>query len=81
MSAAREMRFTGGAFDQRKMEARHDILVYTTDPFKEGTEVSGPIDITLYVSSDAKDTDFSVKLIDVAIRTALLITWMRLFSG
>jgi putative CocE/NonD family hydrolase len=55
-----------GAFDQREMEARNDILVYTTDPFKEGTEVSGPIDVTLYVSSDAKDTDFTVKLIDVA---------------
>jgi len=56
---------TGGAFDQRKMEARNDILVYTTDAFKEGIELSGPIEATLYVSSDAKDTDFTVKLIDV----------------
>ena len=56
----------GGALDQRKMEERPDILVYTTEPFKEGTEVSGPIDVTLYVSSDAKDTDFTVKIIDVA---------------
>jgi hypothetical protein len=55
----------GGAFDQRKMEERPDILVYTTDPLKEGIEVSGPIAVTLYVSSDAKDTDFTVKLIDV----------------
>jgi len=55
-----------GAFDQRQMETRNDILVYTTDPFKQGTEVSGPINVTLYVSSDAKDTDFTVKLIDVA---------------
>ncbi len=56
----------GGAFDQRKMESsRPDILVYTSEPFKEGTEVSGPIDVTLYVSSDAKDTDITVKLIDV----------------
>ncbi len=54
-----------GAFDQREKETRNDILVYTTDPFKEGTEVSGPIDVTLYVSSDAKDTDFTVRLIDV----------------
>lgn len=54
-----------GAYDQRAMETRNDILVYTSDPFKEGTEVSGPIDVTLYVSSDAKDTDFTVKLIDV----------------
>jgi putative CocE/NonD family hydrolase len=57
---------TGGAWDQRKMEERPDILVYTTEPFKEGTEVSGPIDVTLYVSSDVKDTDFTVKIIDVA---------------
>ncbi|MGE0887423.1 MAG: CocE/NonD family hydrolase [Blastocatellales bacterium] len=55
----------GGAFDQRKMEERQDILVYSTEPLKEGVEVSGPIEVTLYVSSDAKDTDFTVKLIDV----------------
>ncbi len=54
-----------GAFDQRKMETRDDILVYTSEPFAEGTEVSGPITPTLYVSSDAKDTDFTVKVIDV----------------
>jgi len=56
---------TAGAFDQRKMEARADILVYTSEPLKEGSEVSGPIDVTLYVSSDAKDTDFTVKVLDV----------------
>jgi len=56
---------TGGAFDQHKNEARQDILVYSTEPLREGIEVSGPIEVTLYVSSDAKDTDFTVKLIDV----------------
>jgi putative CocE/NonD family hydrolase len=56
---------SGGAFDQRKMEARADILVYTSEPFKEDVEVSGPMEATLYVSSDAKDTDFTVKVIDV----------------
>jgi putative CocE/NonD family hydrolase len=56
---------TAGAFDQRKNESRPDILVYSTEPLKEGLEVSGPIEVTLYVSSDAKDTDFTVKLIDV----------------
>jgi putative CocE/NonD family hydrolase len=56
---------TGGAFDQRKMEARPDILVYSTEPLKEGLEASGPIAVTLYASSDVKDTDFTVKLIDV----------------
>jgi putative CocE/NonD family hydrolase len=55
----------GGSFDQTKMEERNDILVYSTDVLKEGFELSGPIDVTLYVSSDAKDTDFTVKLIDV----------------
>jgi len=55
----------GGAFDQRVMEARDDILVYSTEPLKDGVEVSGPIDVTLWVSSDAKDTDFTAKLIDV----------------
>jgi hypothetical protein len=56
---------SAGAFDQRKMEVRPDILVYTSAPFTDGVEVSGPIEPTLYVSSDAKDTDFTVKLIDV----------------
>jgi putative CocE/NonD family hydrolase len=54
-----------GAFDQRKMETRPDILVYTSEPFTEGVEMSGPITPTLYVSSDARDTDFTVKVIDV----------------
>ncbi|MGB5554111.1 MAG: CocE/NonD family hydrolase [Flavobacteriaceae bacterium] len=55
----------GGAFDQQAMETRHDILVYTTEPLKQGVEVSGSIESTLYVGSDAKDTDFTIKLIDV----------------
>jgi uncharacterized protein len=54
-----------GAFDQRRMEAREDILVYTSEAFRDGIEVSGPIAPTLYVSSDAKDTDFTVKILDV----------------
>ena len=47
------------------MEARQDILVYTTDPLEQGVEVSGTIEVTLFVSSDVKDTDFTVKLVDV----------------
>ena len=54
-----------GAFDQRKNEAREDVLVYTSEPFAEGVEVSGSIVPTLYVSSDAKDTDFTIKVLDV----------------
>lgn len=55
----------GGAFDQQEMEKREDILVYTSDVLTEGIEVSGFIESTLYISSDAKDTDFTIKLIDV----------------
>lgn len=56
---------TGGSFDQQGMETRNNILVYTTEPLKEGTEVTGSIESTLYVSSDVKDTDFTIKLVDV----------------
>jgi putative CocE/NonD family hydrolase len=54
-----------GSFDQRQMETRHDILVYSSEPLSTGVEVSGFIESTLYVSSDARDTDFTIKLIDV----------------
>jgi putative CocE/NonD family hydrolase len=56
---------TPGSFDQRRVEARADVLVYSTDVLEEGVEVSGPVEVTLYVSSDARDTDFTVKLVDV----------------
>ena len=55
----------GGSFDQRIMETRADILVYTSQPLEQGIEVSGFIEAHLYVSSDVKDTDFTVKIIDV----------------
>ena len=54
-----------GVFDQRGIEARQDVLVYTSEPLAEAVEISGTIGVTLYVGSDARDTDFSVKLIDV----------------
>jgi putative CocE/NonD family hydrolase len=47
------------------METRDDILIYSTDALETGVEVSGTIEITLYVSSDVKDTDFTVKFLDV----------------
>ncbi|HET9013354.1 MAG TPA: CocE/NonD family hydrolase [Gemmatimonadaceae bacterium] len=56
---------SGGSLDQRKSEERDDILVYTTEPLTEGIEVSGPITFTTFVSSDRKDTDITVKLVDV----------------
>ncbi len=55
----------GGSYDQQGMETRNDILVYTSDVLEEGVEVSGFIESTLYLSSDVKDTDLTVKLIDV----------------
>ena len=55
----------GGAFDQQEMELRDDILVYTSEPLEEGIEVSGFIESQLYLSSDVKDTDLTIKLIDV----------------
>ena len=54
-----------GSFDQSEMELRDDILVYSTEPLEQGIEVSGFIESVLYVSSNAKDTDFTIKLIDV----------------
>lgn len=55
-----------GAFDQRSIEARHDVLVYTSDPLPKPIDVAGFVDAVLKVSSSAKDTDFAVKLVDVA---------------
>ena len=54
-----------GSYDQRTVEARADVLVYTSAPFTEGLEVTGTMTPTLYVSSDVKDTDFTIKVIDV----------------
>jgi len=54
-----------GSFDQRPIEARGDVLVYTSEPLQADLEVSGPVEVVLYVSSDARDTDFTAKLVDV----------------
>jgi uncharacterized protein len=55
----------GGPDDYRSVEARDDVLVYSTDPMKYDTEVCGPIRAELFAASSAPDTDFMVKLIDV----------------
>jgi putative CocE/NonD family hydrolase len=57
---------TPGAFDQRVIESRADVLVYSTEPLEEPMEVTGFVEAVLKVSSSAKDTDFAVKLVDVA---------------
>jgi putative CocE/NonD family hydrolase len=54
-----------GSFDQSKMQARPDVLVYSTEPLRAPVNVTGPIEVTLYLSSDVKDTDLMVKLVDV----------------
>jgi len=55
----------GGAFDQQEVETRDDVLVYTSETLKNGFEVTGFINSSIYISSDVKDTDITIKLIDV----------------
>ncbi len=55
----------GGPDDYRPVERRDDVLVYTSEPVPEDTEVCGPIRMQLYASSSAKDTDFMAMLLDV----------------
>jgi putative CocE/NonD family hydrolase len=55
----------GGAFDQRAVEARRDVLVYTTAPLAKAIEVIGPVTVKLWAVSSAPDTDFTAKLVDV----------------
>jgi hypothetical protein len=54
-----------GPFDQRKVEARQDVLVYSTRPLEAPLEVTGPVRVTLYAATDAPDTDWTAKLVDV----------------
>ena len=54
-----------GPRDQRSVEARDDVLVYSTPPMSEDTEVTGPVTLELYAKSSAVDTDFTAKLVDV----------------
>jgi putative CocE/NonD family hydrolase len=56
---------TPGPRDQRELERRNDVLVYTSDPLDEDLEVIGPVEMVLYAASSAKDTDFIVRLCDV----------------
>jgi predicted acyl esterase len=54
-----------GPKDQRKVESREDVAVFSTDVLAEPTEVTGRVTAKLFVSSDCPDTDFTVKLTDV----------------
>ena len=54
-----------GAYDQRWVEGRDDVLVYSTPPLDADVEVTGPVSVTLFASTNASDTDFTAKLVDV----------------
>lgn len=54
-----------GARDQRPVEAREDVLVYSTPALSQDLEVTGPVTAELFASSSAVDTDFTAKLVDV----------------
>jgi uncharacterized protein len=55
-----------GAVDNRAVETRADVLVYTSAPLTAATEVTGPIQAVIYLSTDVEDTDLALKLLDVA---------------
>ena len=54
-----------GPQEQHEVESRQDVLVYTTDFIEEPVRIAGPVKVVLYASSDAVDTDFVAKLVDV----------------
>jgi putative CocE/NonD family hydrolase len=54
-----------GAFDQSEIEKREDVLVYTSATLKENVTVIGQVNVKLWAVTDAPDTDFTAKLVDV----------------
>ena len=54
-----------GAFDHSAHEERPDLLVFSTAPLSEDTEVTGPVEVNFWAASDAKDTDWTAILLDV----------------
>ncbi len=61
----RNLFLESGPKDIRKLEARDDVISFTTEPLKEDTEVTGRIFAKIFFSSDQKDTDLVVTLTDV----------------
>ncbi len=61
----RNYALAAGPMDQRPVESRPDVLVFTTHELEAPLEVVGMVEARLFVSSDAPDTDFTVKLTDV----------------
>lgn len=54
-----------GPLDQTEVERRQDVLVFTSDALAQQLETTGPIKVVLYAASDATDTDWTAKLVDV----------------
>jgi putative CocE/NonD family hydrolase len=54
-----------GQRDQRAVEARADVPSYTTVPLADDLEICGPVSVTLWATTDALDTDWTAKLVDV----------------
>jgi predicted acyl esterase len=61
----RNLFLESGPKDQRSIEGREDILVFTTEPLSDEMEITGPLSAILYFNSDQKDTDVVVRLCDV----------------
>jgi putative CocE/NonD family hydrolase len=55
-----------GPVDQRAVECRGDVLCYTSDALAADLEIAGPVRVVLFAASDAPDTDFTAKLVEVA---------------
>ncbi len=54
-----------GPMDQRTIELREDVLVYTTNPLVNDLTIAGPVALELFAATSARDTDFTGKLVDV----------------
>jgi putative CocE/NonD family hydrolase len=59
------LRTNAGPLDQRPLEGRGDVLVYTSEPLTDDLEVTGPLGLTLYAATSARDADWVAKLCDV----------------
>ncbi|MHB8521158.1 MAG: CocE/NonD family hydrolase [Limisphaerales bacterium] len=60
-----QLTLPAGPMDQRKLENRPDVLLFTSEPLTEPLEVTGRVRVQLWAASDAPDTDFFAKLCDV----------------
>lgn len=54
-----------GAVEQKDVEVRDDVLVYTSSPLENDLAVIGPVSVKLFAKTDGTDTDFTAKLVDV----------------